>query len=362
MSSSARNLFLSRRPSPLQRSIPTIASVSPRAPYRYAGQSRSIFTVNSRTKTLDFRRSITTATMSGSLSFNDAVVQAMRKLYPEELADKSWDNTGLLLDQAPAFPARGGESKPTVLLTNDLTKAVVDEALEKGANAIVCYHPVIFRPLKSVTTKDPMQAQLLRLIAAGITVYCPHTAVDAAVGGLNDWLCDILTDGDNEIKRTVAEPISRPLPESVQGQNVGYGRVFELGQAISLDTLLKRLSAGIGGQKYMMVACPPGLSYSTQRITKIAVCAGSGADVLKNTDAQVIVTGEMAHHYALRHTQLGQTVVTCFHSNSEREFLEQRLKPKLEAQLKEVGHGNALVLVSRADQDPFDIIDVRELV
>jgi len=208
-----------------------------------------------------------------------------------------------------------------------------------------------------------MQTQLLRLIAAGISVYCPHTAVDAAVGGLNDWLCDILIDGDKEIKRTVTEPISRPLSPSLQGQNVGYGRVFELSQTITLQTLLKRLSAGIGGQRYMMVALPPALKdlTKTQLITKIAVCAGSGADVLKNTDAQVLVTGEMAHHYALRHTQLGQIVVTVFHSNSERKFLEQRLKPQLEAQLKGANYDNARVLVSNADRDPFDIIDVRGL-
>ncbi|KAI0433160.1 GTP cyclohydrolase 1 type 2/Nif3 [Xylaria sp. FL1042] len=316
--------------------------------------------LNTTTKTLS-AGCITT--MAATSSFNDAVVQAMRHLYPEELADKSWDNTGLLLDQAPSFLERVDSSEPTVLLTNDLTRTVVDEALEKGANVIVCYHPVIFRPLKSLTTKDPMQAQLLRLVAAGISVYCPHTAVDAAVGGLNDWLCDILIDGDKEVKRTVAEPISWPLPQSLEGQDVGYGRVFELSQSITLQTLLKRLSTGIGGQKYLMVALPPALDdlTKTQAITKIAVCAGSGADVLKNTDAQVMVTGEMAHHYALRHTQLGQIVVTCFHSNSERKFLEQRLKPQLEALLNDVGYGNATVLTSSADRDPFDIIDVRDL-
>ncbi|KAI1744916.1 GTP cyclohydrolase 1 type 2/Nif3 [Xylaria scruposa] len=368
MLTSRRILLRYRSFLPICQPIPvatTSVSIRTRAISRLTYRScirrpNTSFTVNRTTAILGLA-SITT--MAKTPSFNDAVVQAMRTLYPEELADKSWDNTGLLLDQAPSFPQRVGNSRPTVLLTNDLTAPVVDEALEKGANVIVCYHPVIFRPLKSLTTKDPMQAQLLRLIAAGITVYCPHTAVDAAVGGLNDWLCDILIDGDEEIKRTVAEPISRPLPTSLQGQDVGYGRVFELSQSITLQTLLKRLSAGIGGQKYMMVALPPTLNdlTKTQIITKIAVCAGSGADVLKNTDAQVLVTGEMAHHYALRHTQLGQIVVTCFHSNSERKFLEQRLKPQLEAQLKDAGYSDVLVITSSADRDPFDIIDVRDL-
>ncbi|KAI5920526.1 GTP cyclohydrolase 1 type 2/Nif3 [Camillea tinctor] len=296
------------------------------------------------------------------VSFTGAVVKAMQTLFPEELADSAWDNTGLLLEEAPSFASKPESGlPPTVLLTNDLTADVVSEALEEGAKMIVCYHPVIFRPLKSLTTKDPMQTQLLRLIAAGISVYCPHTAMDAASGGLNDWLCDILLAGDAQVQRTVVQPISRPLPNGHQG--TGYGRTVELANGITLNTLLKRLSAGIGDQRHIMVASPPSVKdyVENQNITKIAVCAGSGADILKNTDAHVLVTGEMAHHYALRHTQLGQTVVTVFHSNSERKYLEQRLKPMLEVELETTKYGNVRVLVSKADHDPFEIVDVREL-
>ncbi|KAL7619673.1 hypothetical protein AAE478_010214 [Parahypoxylon ruwenzoriense] len=297
-------------------------------------------------------------------SLTDAVVAAMRTLFPEELADSAWDNTGLLLGQAPQsslLSAAGNETVGTVLLTNDLTSAVVDEALEEGAKMIICYHPVIFRPLKSLTTKDPMQTLLLRLVAERISVYCPHTAMDAASGGLNDWLCDILLAGEAQVQRTVVQPISRPLPEGHQG--TGYGRTVELARPVNLQTLLKRLSAGIGGQRYIMVALPPSLNglSRTEEISKVAVCAGSGADVLKDTDAQVLVTGEMAHHYALRHTQLGQIVVTVFHSNSERKYLETRLKPMLEVELETTAYGNTRVIVSKADRDPYEVIDVRDL-
>ncbi|CAJ2509162.1 Uu.00g141880.m01.CDS01 [Anthostomella pinea] len=300
--------------------------------------------------------------MAAPSSFTDAVVTAMRRLFPEELADSAWDNTGLLLEQAPSFKSKAETgAAPTVLLTNDLTELVVDEALQEGADMIVCYHPVIFRPLKSLTTKDPMQTQLLRLIAAGVSVYCPHTAMDAASGGLNDWLCDILLAGSPQVQRTVVQPITRPVPKDHEGS--GYGRTVELSESITLQTLMRRLSAGVGDQRYMMVALPPSLKGlgKTQDISKIAVCAGSGADILKNTDAQVLVTGEMAHHYALRHTQLGQIVVTVFHSNSERKYLEQRLKPMLDVQLETTKYGNARVLVSNADRDPFEIVDVQSL-
>ena len=125
-----------------------------------------------------------------------------------------------------------------------------------------------------------------------------------------------------------------------------------------VQTLLKRLSFGLGDQRYMMVALPPTLNdlTKTQEISKIAVCAGSGADILKDTDAQVLVTGEMAHHYALAHTRKGQIVVTVFHSNSERKYLETRLKPMLEVELETTAFGDTRVIVSKADRDPLDEI------
>ncbi|KAK7908458.1 hypothetical protein PG985_015761 [Apiospora marii] len=271
-------------------------------------------------------------------TFTDAVVKAMKTLYPPELADSAWDNTGLLLDQA--LLPEGAESKQgggAVLLTNDLTAAVVDEALEKQVNIIISYHPVIFRAIKSLSNQDPMQKHLLRLIAARVAVYCPHTAVDAAKGGLNDWLCDIILASDIKAdERKVG-----PMP---------------------LTTILKNLSRGLGDQQHMSVALPhPRKDLKDMTISSVSVCAGSGSSVLKDTDADLIVTGEMDHHSALRYTQLGQTVVTVFHSNSERQYLTQVLKPKLEQTLSQSSSADGKVLVSQADRDPFETIDISSL-
>lgn len=38
-----------------------------------------------------------------------------------------------------------------MLLTNDLTEAVMDEAEELGVNFILSYHPPLFRPIKRIT-------------------------------------------------------------------------------------------------------------------------------------------------------------------------------------------------------------------
>src|SRR6201996_7017936 len=123
--------------------------------------------------------------------FATAVVSSMRRLYPEALADKSFDNTGLLLE-APFISSRP-RNRNTVLLTVDSTRAVAEEAIENNHSIVVAYHPIIFRPLKYITTGDSQQLSMTLLLAHGISVYCPHTAVDTVPDGMADWLCDVVT-------------------------------------------------------------------------------------------------------------------------------------------------------------------------
>ena len=70
-------------------------------------------------------------------------------------------------------------------------------------------------------------------------------------------------------------------------------------------------------------------------IRTVAICAGSGGDVLRDVEADLLFTGELSHHEALRATEKGRCVVTLFHSNTERGFLKSVLQGKLEGVLKE---------------------------
>lgn len=109
-----------------------------------------------------------------------------------------------------------------------------------------------------------------------------------------------------------------------------------------------------------MIASPVGADVKKSKVKSFGVCAGSGYDVLKKADVELIVTGETSHHSALKAIQQGQTLVTVFHSNSERAYLQQVLKPALEEDLKK-NVPEAEVVVSEYDKDPFTILDVNEL-
>jgi dinuclear metal center YbgI/SA1388 family protein len=113
---------------------------------------------------------------------------AMDAVAPLVLAE-DWDNVGLL-----AGSAEWGLKGP-VVLTIDLTERVLAEAVKAGASAVVAYHPPIWEGMKRVTDDDPRGRVVLGALRAGIAVYSPHTALDAAAGGVTDWLCEGL-DGD----------------------------------------------------------------------------------------------------------------------------------------------------------------------
>ena len=62
-----------------------------------ASSSHPIRQLQSRIPAYSNKMSYTSYTADKASPFTNAVIQAMRKLYPEELADKSFDNTGCTL-------------------------------------------------------------------------------------------------------------------------------------------------------------------------------------------------------------------------------------------------------------------------
>jgi len=108
------------------------------------------------------------------------LVRAMEAIAPPRLA-AAWDNVGLLVGDE-------GAALPRVLLTVDCTREVLDEARRERCGAIVSYHPPIFDAQRRFVA--PSVAY--EAARAGVAIYAPHTALDAADGGTNDVLADAL--------------------------------------------------------------------------------------------------------------------------------------------------------------------------
>jgi len=111
------------------------------------------------------------------------IAGVVEQIAPLGLA-QGWDNVGLLVGD----PERRIES---ILLTIDVTKAVVDEARTLRTDLIISYHPVIWDGLKHVLANGPTRV-VYELVRSGIAVFSIHTALDAVVGGVNDGLAEML--------------------------------------------------------------------------------------------------------------------------------------------------------------------------
>lgn len=112
------------------------------------------------------------------------IADALEKMAPLSFAE-SWDNVGLLIG-CPDIPVE------KALLTLDVTGPVVEEAVAMGAEMIITHHPFPFQAMKTIRTDTPEGAVLSSLIKNNIAVYAAHTNLDAAEGGVNDALADVL--------------------------------------------------------------------------------------------------------------------------------------------------------------------------
>lgn len=117
------------------------------------------------------------------------IAAAVERIVPLDLA-QDWDNVGLLVGSSE-------QNVKNILLTIDVTAAVVAEARMLETDLIISYHPIIWDGLKKITAEGPTGA-VHDLIRAGISVFSIHTALDVVTGGVNDGLAAILGIEDAE--------------------------------------------------------------------------------------------------------------------------------------------------------------------
>lgn len=255
------------------------------------------------------------------------VTDLLCEIAPLELAAE-WDNVGLVV--APSLP----RTVARVLLTIDLTEAVVQEAKKARADLVVAYHPPIFHGWKRLDAADGRQRPALLAFAVGIPVWSPHTALDAAPGGIADWLVEGLMRGEE--------------PKQLESCGDGdFGRVVELPEETTVGALLPRIKKLLSVRTLRVAHCERGVRH---RVRRIAVAAGSGGSVLRSARADLWLTGELSHHDALAAISRGAAVVLGEHSNTERGYLRV-----LQKRMQQAFGKGLTVAVSRADADPYAI-------
>lgn len=180
----------------------------------------------------------------------EEVLQVLEQLAPLSLAE-SWDNVGLLVEPCESRPVK------TILLTNDLTHAVMDEAVAVSCDLIISYHPPLFRPMKRLVQKDWKQRLVIRAVEARMAIFSPHTSWDTVKGGVNDWLVGGLGSGQVSVISQAAGGVSQShkLEFTVKSGEELNGVMEELKSCDSETTLQHSVSRPDHSGVHVSVTC-----------------------------------------------------------------------------------------------------------
>ncbi len=178
------------------------------------------------------------------------------------------------------------------LIALDLTPAVLDEAKRHEATLIVTHHPLLFHPLRSLTTDGFVSSLALRLAEAGIALYSIHTNLDAAPGGVSFALAEHL--GLEDIR--FLDPFydeADGYPAEQPHTQTGLGAIGRLAAPMLLSRFLQRVAERLqaGSLRYVGNLETP--------VETVAVCGGSGSSFTGQAlraRAQAYVTADVTYH------------------------------------------------------------------
>ena len=188
---------------------------------------------------------------------------------------EAWDNSGLQIGDS-------NREIHSVLLSVDVTEAVVAEAVKDGCDLIVSHHPLIFHGLKHITGSTPQERCVAEAIRQNIAIYSSHTSMDKALRGVSGRMAEMLGLHDVRI-----------LVPSVADPKVGLGVIGTLPTPMMWSGWLKHVQR-VFGAEYVRYTEPV-----QPMISRVALCGGAGAEFLPDAiaaGADTYLSADMKYH------------------------------------------------------------------
>lgn len=168
-----------------------------------------------------------------------------------------------------------------ILVAYELNDEVIDEAVESNSDCIVCFHPLIYRPLQTIFDDERVGHLCIRLIQNNIALISVHTCFDVYENGTSRLLSDFLG----------LKFISTLIPDKKYPEK-GMGVIAEYDKPYSMNEFLEKIN---------QICCSP-IRYCTGRtnqIRRVAIVGGSGSSfidqaLMANVDA--FITADLTYH------------------------------------------------------------------
>lgn len=221
----------------------------------------------------------------------------VKELYSEFLSllpdseMEEWDNDGLMCSPD------GERQVRRVLISLDVTEEIVDYAIEGNFDLIISHHPLIFRPIRSVSEDNHVTRKVVKLIANGISVFSFHSRLDKAADGVNDRLANLLGIFD-------AVPFGKGM----------LGRVGEIEEECTAEDFAYRVKQALGSDsiKYVDALNP---------VKCVAVVGGDGKDFVADAieaGADTFVSGRIGYNVMAEGPEMGINLIEGGHFFTEQ--------------------------------------------
>lgn len=229
------------------------------------------------------------------------IIGNLEKKYPKANAE-SWDNVGLIVGKL-------NQEVRKVQLSLDATDKAIENAIKNGAELIITHHPMIFKPVKTITTMDNLGRKIIKLIENNRSLYAMHTNLDSSKDGLNDYILNLLGVENSKV-----------IDVNEFDSEVGIGRLYTLSKEMSIDEYATFVKNSLKIKNIRIIS-----ENREKIIKKIALINGSGMSYwrkVKSLGADLFITGDIGYHDALDAKEAGINVFDIGHFESENCFVE----------------------------------------
>lgn len=208
----------------------------------------------------------------------------------------NWDNSGILLGDLD-------NEIDTIYTSLDIDENLIKEASENSL--FIVHHPLIFKPLKELMGEKYPRAFIKEMIKKNISLIALHTNYD--LSHLNSYFTKEIL-GFKEFKQ---EEYLIYVDVDIDFKDLCH----HIKKALNLDIL--RISF-----------C------GKQKIKRLAICTGSGGDLIPFVNADCFISGDFKYHQALEALGNKLSLIDIGHFESECYFAQALAKDLQNLSLK----------------------------
>ena len=224
----------------------------------------------------------------------DDILSDLESFAPLDIAE-SWDHVGLMIgDRASAVN--------TIVLSLDATREAYELCEKQKAGLLITHHPLFFPSVESINYATAQGLLIRDFVRKDIAVYCAHTNLDRAQGG---------------VSHALAESVGLSVTMSIAG--VDFGLCGDLNEETGLFSFVKRTQKALrsGGLFLNM-----DMDKQIARVFAVGgAFDGSVISELAKAHVDLVISGEIKHHHMLALRSLGIAALAVGHDVSERVVL-----------------------------------------